>query len=175
METVNTHSVGRLGSRCLRWERMLKVRLASLAVLSILAAGGHSSAQNIVSPNEGAPAPRMLASPRDASEYYPPASLRLGEKGRVVLRFTVGADGKAVKPLSVDDGQSSNPTVRLIVAAEQYLRDSTFETDAHYKKLLTVSFVFELAPCGLLEHSLVHDYAINLCRERQIEALQIFD
>ena len=111
-------------------------------------------------------APSIVAPLRDASEYYPAASLRSGETGLVVIRFTVNAEGKAVEPFTLD-GTSGSSTYRLIVAAEQYIRDSRFGTGPHYKKLLTASFVFELAPwCGALRHSLDHDYAIDLCRDR---------
>jgi hypothetical protein len=84
----------------------------------------------------------------------------------VVLRFTVNADGKAVEPFKLDDDQSLRSSDRLIAAAKQYLGDSSFDAGARYKKVLTASFVFELVPCGVLEHSLVHDYSIDLCRDR---------
>jgi outer membrane biosynthesis protein TonB len=103
---------------------------------------------------------------RDASEYYAPASLRLGEAGPVVLRFTVDADGKAVEPFTIDAAQSLTSSERLVVAAQEYLEESRFVSRAPYKKMLTASFVFEFAPCGTLNHSLVHDYAISLCRDR---------
>ena len=111
-------------------------------------------------------APRMLPPARDASEYYPQASLRLGEAGRVVLHFSVSADGKAVEPFTVDAGESINAVERLVVTASDYLRESRFISRAPYRGILTASFVFELAPCGTLEHSLTYDYTINLCRER---------
>ena len=111
-------------------------------------------------------APSILQPARDASEYYPPASLRLGEAGRVVLRFAVDADGKAVEPFTIDAAQSSTASERLLVAAEEYLKNSRFVSRTPYKKMLTASFVFEFAPCGTLSHSLVHDYTITLCRDR---------
>ena len=93
------------------------------------------------------------------------ASLRLGETGRVVLQFTVNADGKAVEPFRVDKEQSLSSSARLIVAAEGYVKDARFVGPAPDKKVLTASFVWELAPCGLLGHGPVHDYTINLCRD----------
>jgi len=140
-------------------------RVLSAVLVGAIVVSGHSSAQNVSSPEDRAIAPSILAPPRDAGEYYPAASLRSGETGQVVLRFTVNADGKAVEPFTMD-GTSGSSTYRLIVAAEQYLRDSKFGTGPHYKKVLTAIFVFELTPCGTLEHSLVHDYAIDLCRDR---------
>lgn len=108
----------------------------------------------------------MLQPARDASEYYPQASLRLGEVGRVVLHFSVNADGKAVEPFTVDAGQSIDAVERLVVTASDYLKESRFISRAPYRGILTASFVFEFAPCGTLEHSLTYDYTINLCRER---------
>jgi hypothetical protein len=49
---------------------------------------------------------------------------------------------------------------------DYYLPASLFDAGAHYKKVLTASFVFELEPCGTLEHGLVYDNTINLCRDR---------
>jgi hypothetical protein len=140
-------------------------RVLSAVLVGAIVVSGHSSAQNVSSPEDRAIAPSILAPPRDASEYYPAASLRSGETGLVVLRFAVNAEGKAVEPFTMD-GTSGSSSYRLIVAAEQYLRDSRFGTGTHYKKLLTASFVFELAPCGILKHSLDHDYTIDLCRDR---------
>jgi hypothetical protein len=60
----------------------------------------------------------------------------------------------------------STSSERLVVAAQEYLEESRFVSRAPYKKMLTASFVSEFAPCGTLNHSLVHDYAISLCRDR---------
>lgn len=108
--------------------------------------------------------PAMTAPPRDASEYYPPASLRSGETGLVVVGFTLNADGKAVEPFTLD-GTSGSSSYRLIVAAERYLRDARFGNGWHSTKRLVVSFVFEIAPCGLLAHRAGADYTVDLCRD----------
>lgn len=134
-------------------------RVLSAIFVAAIVANGHSGA---TSPEN---APSIVAPLRDASEYYPAASLRSGETGVVVLRFTVNAEGKAVEPFTME-GTSGSSSYRLIVAAQQYIRDSKFATGTHYKKRLAASFVFELAPCGVLKHSLDHDYAIDLCRDR---------
>jgi hypothetical protein len=134
-------------------------RVLSAVFVGAIVVIGHSWA---ASPEDS---PSIMPPPRDASEYYPAASLRSGETGLVVLRFTVNAQGKAVEPFTMD-GTSGSSSYRLIVAAEQYIRDSRFGTGTHYKKLLTASFVFELAPCGVLKHSLDHDYAIDMCRDQ---------
>jgi hypothetical protein len=141
------------------------VVLGAIAIV-VAAVGSPSEGQTPSSPEDHRIAPRILPPQRDASEYYPPASLRIGETGRVVLRFSVDAAGKAVEPFTVDNDQSLTPSERLIVAAEDYLKDSRFDTRADSKKVLEASFVFEFAPCGELGHSLVHDYTINLCRDK---------
>jgi hypothetical protein len=145
------------------------VTLNPLILTAVLAGatavGGRSSTQNASSAEDRAIAPAIFAPQRDISEYYFPASLRAGDKGLVVLRFTVNADGKAVEPFTVGEQTSGSSSYRLIVGAETYLRDSTFGTVMDDKKVLTASFVFELAPCGHIEHILIRDYTINFCRD----------
>jgi hypothetical protein len=72
-------------------------------------------------------APTLIAPKREASEYYPPASLRSGETGCVVLGFLIDAEGKAIEPFTLD-GTSGSSSYRLIVAAERYIRDARFGT-----------------------------------------------
>jgi hypothetical protein len=118
-------------------------------------------------------APRMIA-PRNADDYYANASVRLGETGTVVLHFSIGPNGKAREPIAHDEPviveqdnlQTDRAALRLIASAEKYLRDAEFDTRGMHERHLTVSFVFEVKPCGMLAHSPVHDYAISLCRER---------
>jgi len=108
--------------------------------------------------------PALTGAPRDASEYYPPASLRSGETGLVVLGFTLNADGKAIEPFTLE-GTSGSSSYRLILAAEHYIRDARFGTGWHSTRRLSASIVFEMAPCGLLTQSVGADYTVNLCRE----------
>ena len=110
--------------------------------------------------------PRFWRPPGDPSEYYAPASLRLGESGRVVVRFNLDARGKAIEPVTVDESRSTSTSIRLVATAQKYLRDSTFDIGALYRKTVTVSFVFELTPCGSLEHAADTDYQVSLCREQ---------
>jgi len=110
--------------------------------------------------------PRFWRPPGDPGEYYANASLRLGETGRVVLLLNLDARGKAIEPLTVDEGRSTRTSPRLIESAGKYLRDSTFDTGPLYRKTVTLSFVFELAPCGSVEHAMDADYRVSLCREQ---------
>lgn len=146
-------------------QRSTNVRFLGTVLLIALAPGSNCVAQSASSPVDREPAPHIVQPPRDVGEYYPPASLRLGETGRVVLRFTVTADGKAVEPFRVDKEQSLSPSERLTVAAADYLKDARFVGPMPAGRVLTASFVFELAPCGTLGHGPVHDYTVNLCRD----------
>src|SRR5215472_17482748 len=146
-------------------QRSTNGRFLGAVLLVALTPGSNCAAQNASSPVDRELAPRIVQPPRDVGEYYPPASLRSGETGRIVLRFTVSAEGKAVEPFRVDKEQSLNPSERLLVAAGDYLKDSRFVGPTSTRKVLTASFVFELAPCGTLRQSAVHDYTINLCRD----------
>jgi hypothetical protein len=110
--------------------------------------------------------PSFWQPPGDPSVYYANASLRLGESGRVVVRFNLDPRGKAIEPVTVDESRSTSTSTRLVASAEKYLRDSTFDIGPLYRKTVTVSFVFELMPCGSLEHATDVDYQVSLCRER---------
>jgi hypothetical protein len=110
--------------------------------------------------------PRFWRPPGDPSVYYANASLRLGESGRVVVRFNLDPRGKAVEPVTIDESRSTSTSVRLVESAQKYLRDSTFDIGTLYRKTVSVSFVFELTPCGSLEHATDVDYQVSLCREQ---------
>jgi hypothetical protein len=76
----------------------------------------------------------------------------------------IDAEGKAIEPFTLD-GTSGSSSYRLILAAERYLRDARFGPGPHSMKRLTASFVFEIAPCGVLTHSVGPDYTVDLCRD----------
>ena len=122
----------------------------------------------------GCTAPRLIA-PENKDEYYAQASIRLGQGGSVVLHFSVGPDGEVTEPITHEEpvvvgepGDTPDPNagLRLIVGAERFLRAARFDAHGFSKRELTASFVFEVKPCGKLAHAGVHDYTINLCRER---------
>ncbi len=121
----------------------------------------------------GCTAPRMIA-PENADNYYAWALVRLGQAGSVVLHFSIGADGKAIEPITheepfmVDPGYplDDRAALRLIEGAEEYIRAAKFDGRGVQKRRLTASFVFEVKPCGTLAHAGIHDYAISLCRQQ---------
>jgi hypothetical protein len=115
-----------------------------------------------------------MTAPEGADNYYAWASVRLGQAGSVVLHFSIGPDGKAKEPILhdepfiVDQGNAldDRAALRLIEGAEKYIRAAKFDARGIHKRQVTASFVFEVKPCGNLQHSRTHDYAISLCRER---------
>ena len=122
----------------------------------------------------GCTAPRMTA-PENARMYYPNASRRLGETGRIVLRFSIGPDGKVSGPILHDDpvivdlGRSQDregPARRLIEAAERYISKATFDVRGVHKRHLVASVVFEMEPCGKVKDRRTYDYAILICGEQ---------
>ncbi|HKD54793.1 MAG TPA: hypothetical protein VKB72_11325 [Steroidobacteraceae bacterium] len=121
---------------------------SALMALSSCLAVGRCLAQSISSMEDRGIAPRMLQPARDASEYYPATSLRVGETGRVVLRFTVNVDGKAVEPFTVNEEQTLAPSKRLVIAAENYLKDARFDIRAHDKKVLEAIRAYAVSSPG---------------------------
>jgi hypothetical protein len=122
----------------------------------------------------GCAAPRMTA-PENPDAYYFNSSVRLGETGVVVLRFSIGPDGKAREPILHDDptiadlaasGDRQRTAQRLIEAAERYIRAATFDARGVRKRHLTASVVFEIKPCGKIGPPGTYDYAVRLCREK---------
>ena len=145
------------------------LRFGAIGALIITASATSGCISGKVLPPAGqATAPRMVApTAASSSTYYPDASRRANETGLVVLHFSVAKNGKAEGPFLMDDkAMATAPSVRLINAAELYLRHADFETNTRHEGLLTASVIFELEPCGSLKHAPIHDYAINLCRDR---------
>jgi TonB-like protein len=109
--------------------------------------------------------PRFWRPPGDPGVYYPNASLRLEETGRIVIRVDLDPRGKAIEPVAVDEARSTLNSPRFVESAQNYLRNATFDIGPQYRKTVTVSFVFELEPCGSIEQGEA-DYAVHLCHER---------
>ncbi len=143
-----------------RWPRSTRAGMVMSSVLT---------AALLLSACAGRVAPPMRMLDIVPSDYYPSASRRLSESGRVVLHFTIGIDGKVtLSSFALDETESSTdpkPHQRLVDAAKQLLRRAKFDTGPRYRRELTASFVFELAPCGSLKHNAAHDYSIYACRE----------
>lgn len=106
------------------------------------------------------PLPNILT--RTHLEYYPDASKRAKEQGRVVLKIHLDPSGAIDLPMQID-GESTDAAPRLQDAAQKILRGTKFETGGNYKKDLAVSIVFELAPCGSVAHALTANYRIDVC------------
>lgn len=96
-------------------------------------------------PAQRTPAPVAPPLPKALSgnllEYYPDASKRQHEQGRVVVDAEIGP-GPFAQPVSIDRAQT-DATPRLEEAASKILRDHKFDVGERYKKRVTVSIVFE--------------------------------
>jgi TonB family protein len=95
------------------------------------------------------------------NEYYPDASRRAHDTGEVVVNFAVAPDG-AVQHITVNE-QRSVPFPRLFKAATQIVQGLKLAVGDKYKTQLTMSIVFEIAPCGNVAHSPGPDYFTFLC------------
>lgn len=106
--------------------------------------------------------PEGLSDGQKLLEYYPDASKRAHEQGRVVVKLHIGPSGALDLPVQIDR-ERTEATPRLEEAAQKILSGTKFRTGENYKKNLTVSIVFELVPCGTVVHHPAPDYRISLC------------
>src|SRR6266478_5440156 len=117
-------------------------------------------------PAKQTPAPVAPPLPKALSgrllEYYPDASKRQHEQGRIVVDAEIGPSGVFEQPVSIDRVQT-DATPRLEEAASKILRDGKFDVGVRYKKRVTVSIVFELVPCVSIAQAASADYRINIC------------
>ena len=108
------------------------------------------------------PLPTGLSDGQKLLEYYPDASKRAHEQGRVVVKLHTAPSGAIDLPLQIDrDRTDASP--RLEEAAQMILSGRKFEAAENYRNNLAVSIVFELAPCGTVVQDTASDYRINLC------------
>jgi hypothetical protein len=108
------------------------------------------------------PLPEQLRDGQNLLEYYPDASKRAHEQGRVVVKLKIGASGALDLPMQIDR-DLTDAAPRLAEAALKILKGWRFEVGDNYKTNVTVSIVFELVPCGAVTQDLTADYRINLC------------
>ena len=95
-------------------------------------------------------------------EWYPDASKRAHEQGRVVVNGQISPAGVLIQPVSIDRTQT-DATPRLEAAASKLLMGNKFEVGDHYKNRVTISIVFELVPCGSIAQASSVDYRVNIC------------
>jgi Gram-negative bacterial TonB protein C-terminal len=140
--------------------------LASLFLLMTAAAGCtsnggvHTSALALVAP----PLPKPIANEENLQGYYPDASKRAKEIGRVVVELKISPSGALDGPPLVDASQTS-AAPRLIDATMNMLDQKwiIFDVGGMYKRIVRASVVFELQPCGAITHAKGSDYRFNLC------------
>ena len=108
------------------------------------------------------PPPDLFRSEKVYPEgYYPDLARRRKETGEIIIQFSVGPTGRIDEPIAVDERSVQNP--RLIYAARRLLSGAKIRLGNKFKKSLTVSIVFEISPCGTVQHSRGADYNLNLC------------
>lgn len=106
--------------------------------------------------------PNGLRDGQKLLDYYPDASKRAHEQGRVVVTLGIGASG-TLEPSMQVDRERTDATPRLEEAAQKILWGAKFESGENYESNVTVSIVFELVPCDAVAQDPTADYRINLC------------
>lgn len=132
-----------------------------IAVLSLALASGCASPKLVDKPLLVAPPLPEAYRSGNLLEYYPDASKRAHETGEVIVDFAVAADGK-LQNVSVNEQRSAS-FPRLFKAATQIVQGLKLAVGDNYKTQLTMSIVFEIAPCGNVAHSPGPDYYTFLC------------
>lgn len=132
-----------------------------LALISLSLAGGCASPKHIEKPLLVAPPLPERYLTGNLNEYYPDASKRAHETGEVIVNFTVAANG-GVNNIAVNE-HGSVPYPRLLNAAAKIVQGLKLVVGSRYKTPLTMSIVFEIAPCGNVPHSRGADYFTFLC------------
>jgi TonB family protein len=143
----------------------LCVTLSPLLVLLFIAGcvdTRHAPQRPVPTPLTAPPLPEKLRDGQKLLEYYPDASKRAHEQGRVVVKLQIGASGVADLPMQIDS-DLTDAVPRLQEAALKILKGWRFEVGDNYKTNVTVSIVFELVPCGAVTQDPTADYRINLC------------
>jgi Gram-negative bacterial TonB protein C-terminal len=93
--------------------------------------------------------------------YYPNFARLRNETGEIIIQIWVEPTGRIGEPIVVDEKSVQFP--RLIDAARGLLSGAKVRVGDKYKKTLTASIVFEISPCGIVQHSPGADYNLNLC------------
>jgi TonB family protein len=145
--------------RTLHWLGTLSCALGFFnSALAVVARANEPTALPLVEP-------RLLV-PR--KEYYPVLSRRLGEAGRVLLRYRVDANGR---PESVSVALSES--ARLEAAAITVLEDAVIENGGSAElrgspKVWELTVLFELDPCGKRTRPDPKATVVTVCGKRSI-------
>lgn len=141
---------------------------AAFLLLILVVTGGcvtdrHSQELSGAPPLAVRPLPERLRDGQQLLEYYPGASKRSHEQGRVVVNLQIGASG-ALEQMQINR-ERTDATPRLEEGAQKIILygGRRFAAGENYKKNVTVSIVFELVPCGTVKQDSTADYRISLC------------
>jgi hypothetical protein len=139
------------------------MRRISLAISLIFAAlaSGCASPRLVDKPLLVAPPLPERYLTGNLNEYYPDALRRAHDTGEVIVDFAVAANG-ALNNIAVNE-QRSVQLPRLFKAATQIVQGLKLAVGDKYRTQLSMSIVFEIAPCGNVLHSSGPDYFTFLC------------
>jgi TonB family protein len=125
-----------------------------------------ASAEDTQSHAQQSPALPKIKKLRSNDIYYPDDAKRIGAQGRVLLEFGIDANGHATQVViekSDGDKMLANSAVKIVkglVFDLSTVPDSEGRISAEYR----LSFVFELTPCGKLQHfDVPKDSQIAVC------------
>lgn len=164
------------------------MHLRSLISLCVVVAGGSAfslmtaitgcasnsgvvtSAHALVAP----PLPKSIANQENLQGFYPDASIRAKETGRVVVDLKIAPSGALDGPPVVDASQTS--AAPRLIEATMYMLDNkwiVFDVGDTYKRSVRASVVFQLQPCGAITPARGIDYQFILCGTPRPPGIQI--
>jgi TonB family protein len=118
---------------------------------------------------ESQPLPVLPKIKAQGTFYYPDKAKRLNVQGRLLLGFKINDHGRAAE-IKIDSAEGSQI---LADSAVTIVRSLVFERPAAPasavlgSQLYRMSFVFELTPCGRLQHfDVPKDAQISVCGSR---------
>jgi Gram-negative bacterial TonB protein C-terminal len=94
--------------------------------------------------------------------YYPDASQRAREEGQVIVRLTISAIGIPEEPIDIDTEQST-PYPRLLEATRKIFHGQHFAIGDGYRRTVSASVIFEIAPCGNISHARDVNFYLDVC------------
>jgi hypothetical protein len=101
---------------------------------------------------------------KSVTEYNADHKKRAKEEGRVVVRLVIGPAGVPEEPIDIDLEQSTSYP-RLLDAARRIFRRRQFAIGDGYRRTVTASVVFEMAPCGHTPHAKDVNFYVDVCLE----------
>jgi TonB family protein len=144
--------------------RVIKVAISAAAICS-LAAHLQVALADAAAAESVLPKLKSTGSPA----YYPDKAKRIGAEGRALLEFNISAAGRATG-ISIESSDGSTLLSDLavtILKGDVFDLSEVAESADSRNTRYRMSFVFELAPCGRLQHYAVpKDAQTSICASR---------